>query len=240
MTTGGQIKRHTVNSRFLDEERGFWVYYPAEYDPEQTYPILYAHDGDDYLNMGRIRTIVNRLCAEGKLQPLVMVGIPVEKKYRQAEYHPEGERHQGYLSFMTEELIPFVEGQHKLTLNARERATIGSSLGAVVGCQLTWQHPGLFQTVISQSGAFYNPTTTEKLQSVSGLEDVRYYLMVGKDETHVSTSAGVVDLLEANRQLRNRLQEKGFPCRYEEFPGGHTWGLWQKNVPIALTHFWGI
>lgn len=239
MTTSGQIKRYTINSRFLDEERGFWVYYPAEYDPGRAYPVLYAHDGEDYLNMGRIRTIVNNLSAEGKLQSLVMVGIQVEKRHRTAEYHPEGERHRAYTLFITEELIPFVEGRSELGVRSHERATIGSSLGAVVGCQLAWQHPGVFQTVVSQSGAFYKPTTTEAMQSVHSSEDIRYYVMVGLDETNVSTSAGVVDLLEANRQFHRQLEAKGSPCIYEEYPGNHTWGLWQKNLPIALTHFWG-
>lgn len=238
ITPSGQVKRHTINSRFLDEERGIWVYYPADYDTGRSYPVLYAHDGEDYLNMGRIRTIANKLYSEGKLEPIVIVGIPVEKAHRNAEYHPEGSRHQAYTSFIIEELIPYVEGEGQLGVRASERATIGASLGAVAGCQLAWKHPGMFQSVISQSGAFYSEATREALHSVKQPEAGRYYFMVGTDETAVPTAAGKVDLLNDNRRLRDELEETGFQFHYEEYPGGHTWGLWQNNLPHALSHFW--
>lgn len=232
--TVGHIKRYALNSRFLDEERRFWVYYPADFDTNQPYPVLYAHDGEDYLTMGRIRTVVNEQVAAKKLQPLVIVGIPVQKKHRTAEYHPEGERHQAYVSFVTEELIPYVE----MGVKVRERATIGSSLGAVVACQLAWNHPGLFDHIISQSGAFYDSSTTAALQTVKIPGDIRYYMMVGKDEVNVPVSVGTVNFVEHNRTLCNMLREQNAPVHYEEWPGNHTWGLWQKNLPDALNYFW--
>lgn len=233
----GQIKRYALHSRFLDEERRFWVYYPAEFNSHKSYPVLYAHDGEDYLTMGRIRTVMNERVAEKKLQPLVIVGIPVQKKHRTAEYHPEGKRHQAYTSFITEELIPFVE-TGELTIKVRERATIGSSLGAVVACQLAWNHPGLFTHVISQSGAFYDAATTAALQTVKNPQDIHYYVMVGEDEVNVPVSVGTVNFVAHNRSFRNNLQEINAPLYYKEWPGNHTWGLWQKNLPDALSYFW--
>ena len=235
----GQIKRYALNSRFLDEERRFWVYYPAEFDAHKSYPVLYAHDGEDYLTMGRIRTIMNELVAKKKLHPLVIVGIPVHKKHRTAEYHPKGERHQAYTSFIAEELVPFVETK-ELAINASERATIGSSLGAVVACQLAWNYPGLFERVISQSGAFYDASTTAALQTVRNPQDIHYYLMVGEDEVSVPVSVGTVNFVEHNRAFRNMLQKLDAPFDYKECPGNHTWGLWQKNLPDALSYFWNV
>lgn len=234
----GKIERHTIQSRYLGEERRFWVYYPAHYDPDRSYPVLYAHDGEDYLNMGRIRTIVNEQTGKGNLVPIVMVGLPVAKAHRNAEYDPEGERHQAYLNLIVKELIPFVEQQHGLGILAKERATIGSSLGAVVSCQLAWNYPGLFQAVISQSGAFYSTATTAALEQMTEHPNTRYYVMVGTDETEVPTSVGIVNLLDANRRFRDLLRDKGIPFYYEEQKGGHTWGLWQQNLPDGLAYFW--
>lgn len=236
--SSGKIERHAIQSHYLGEERKFWIYYPAHYDPSRSYPVLYAHDGDDYLNMGRIRTIVNEQTAKGDLDPIVMVGVSVAKAYRNAEYDPEGERHQAYLDFTTKELIPFVEEHHGLGVQAKERATIGSSLGAVVSCQLAWHYSDLFQAVISQSGAFYSTATTAALDQVTERLNTRYYVMVGIDETEVHTSLGTVNLLDANRRFRNRLRDKGIPFKYEELKGGHTWGLWQQNLPDGLAYFW--
>lgn len=234
----GRVKRHTIDSRFLNEERGFWVYVPAHFQLENHYPILYAHDGDDYLNMGRIRTIANERIGAGTLQPIVIVGIPVDKTNRHAEYHPDGDRFQAYMSFITDELIPYVEGQGGLHIKAKERGTIGSSLGGVVGCQLAWKHPELFQVVISQSGAFYSSSMTELLHSGQQVKKVRHYFLVGTDESDVATSSGSIDFLSANRKLMELLEDIGIPFHYEERQGGHTWGLWQKNLPDALAYFW--
>lgn len=236
--TNGRVKRFTIQSRFLKEERGFWLYVPPHFDPEQHYPILYAHDGNDYLNMGRIRTIVNERTQAGTLQPIVIVGVPVEKGHRKAEYHPEGDRHQAYISFIVEELIPYVEGQDGIKIKAAERATIGSSLGGVVGCQLAWTYPDMFQIVISQSGAFYSPSMVKALDSVQHSNKTRHYFMVGNDESEVATASGPINFLQANRELMDLLEEKGIPFHYEEQKGGHTWGLWQKNLPEALAYFW--
>lgn len=232
-----QISRHAIDSRFLRETRKFWLYIPEDFDLDQPYPVLYAHDGEDYLTMGRIRTIANERYRDGTLKPIVIVGIPVDKKLRNAEYHPEGHRHRAYLSFVVEELIPYVENS-VLQLRTKERATIGSSLGGVVGCQLAWNYPEKFQIVISQSGAFYSPSTTAALHNARHLDKTRYYFMVGTNERHVSTSMGTMDFLQANRKLRNLLEEKGTPFHYEEQEGEHTWGLWQKNLPDALAYFW--
>lgn len=235
-TTHGHIKRHALKSRYLQEERRFWIYYPADFQAEKPYPVLYVHDGEDYLTMGRIRTIANEQLQAGNIQPLVMIGIPVEKRYRNAEYEPTGSRHSNYMSFIVEELMPFVEGRDGLKIRPRERAAAGASLGGVVSCQLAWKYPELFQKVISQSGAFYNKATTDALSTSN--EKTRYYFMVGTDETAVPTSAGTINILEANRQLRDRMKERGLHLHYEEWKGGHTWGLWQENIPHALTTFW--
>lgn len=237
----GRIERQTIDSHFLGEERTVWIYLPPEYDPETAYPVLYAHDGEDYLRMGRIRTIVNKQLEAGEMEPLVIVGIPVEKKYRTSEYTPQGDRHQAYLSFVTEELIPTIEGSAEGVANVKERGVIGSSLGGLVACQLAWQNNGLFDKVISQSGAFYNEKSTEALQARDPKElSGDYYVMVGTEETDVSTSAGTVNFLEANRQLKDLLKGKALSVYYKEENGNHTWGLWQQNLPHALHYFWGV
>jgi len=45
--------------------------------------------------------------------------------------------------------------------------------------------------------------------------------------------------LARNREVSRALREKGASLRYVEKEGKHTWGLWQKDLPEALTHFFG-
>ena len=43
------------------------------------------------------------------------------------------------------------------------------------------------------------------------------------------------DLIVANRELHNQLNTAGIKHSYEEFPGGHEWEYWEKNVARTLT-----
>ncbi len=67
-----------------------------------------------------------------------------------------------------------------------------------------------------------------------GAPGVKFYLVVGSYETAVSGSSDEGNLLEANRQLADILEDKGYPYLYEELPQGHSWGLWQSTIGRAL------
>jgi len=47
-------------------------------------------------------------------------------------------------------------------------------------------------------------------------------------------------LLSANRKLHRELETAGIFHRYDEFPGGHDWGYWNKHVADSLKFFAGI
>ena len=44
-------------------------------------------------------------------------------------------------------------------------------------------------------------------------------------------------LLDANRTLHQQLQEIGVNHEYEEFPGGHDWHYWSRNIETTLLFF---
>lgn len=45
------------------------------------------------------------------------------------------------------------------------------------------------------------------------------------------------DLIRANRNLHNQLNAAGIKHLYDEFPGGHEWEYWEKNVARTLLFF---
>ncbi len=40
--------------------------------------------------------------------------------------------------------------------------------------------------------------------------------------------------MEGNLRIREELRKRGIPVTYEEYPGGHDWDFWDKNIRSVL------
>ncbi|MFD1406591.1 alpha/beta hydrolase [Kroppenstedtia eburnea] len=232
------ILKKEIVSDHLGETRPFQVYLPPEHDMDQSYPVIYLQDGDDYFNLGRLATQANRLILDGQAHPFAAVAIPVDKKKRTSEYAPHGERNPLYLRFFAEELVPMVERDFPVAASVDDRVLGGSSLGGTVSLHLALTHPDRFRRVLSQSGAFL-PPTLDAIRRAESLDGLEIYQTVGKAESDVPTHMGSLNLLARNREVCRALQEKNARVLYSEQEGGHTWGFWQKDLPQALLTFFG-
>lgn len=228
--------KEKIQSTALQEERSVRVYLPPGYNELISYPVLYAQDGQDIFMFGRIATIANELILDHGMNPVIIVGIDVQKKDRTDEYAVQGSKHHAYMSFIVEELIPFVEANYPVKQERLHRILIGDSLGGTVSLDLALEYPHLFSKVISLSGAFFEPSLA-KIREKEELTNLDIWMLVGTGETAVETHLGTFDFLDWNRQAKILLEEKGATLTYTEKEGEHIWGFWQKELPVALQHF---
>lgn len=230
------MNKEIIHSQALQEERSVRVYLPPGYNDLISYPVLYAQDGQDIFMFGRIATITNELILEHGMDPIIIVGIDVQKKERTSEYAVHGEKHSAYMSFIAEELVPYIESKYSVKTDPLNRVLIGDSLGGTVSLDLALEYPDLFAKVISLSGAYFDPSL-EKIKSKDDLSYLQLWMLVGTDETAVETHLGVFDFLKWNRIAKELLEKKGVTITYSEKKGEHLWGFWQKELPVALQHF---
>ncbi len=230
------IKKESIDSTHLQTEKKVLIYLPPEFDESKSYPTLFLHDGDDYFSLGRIATQANQLIDEQKIQPLIMVAIPVEKKLRSAEYSPIGDRNVAHIKFVTEELLPYLSKHYPIDQN--QLVVGGSSLGGTVSLHLALTYPSIWNNVLSQSSAFL-PQTTTAVEEGSPLNWLTIYQTIGLHETSVPTHVGDVNLVTRNREMEQKLRKNGANLHYIEQDGDHTWGLWQPQLPDALRYFFG-
>lgn len=228
------IRKETLHSKYLNEEKKVLVYLPPGFDPSTNYPILFLHDGVDYFNLGRIITQANPMILDQTLKPLIIVGIPVNKKVRTAEYSPIGDRNQLHINFFVKELLPHL--QNKYPIDPDQIVIGGSSLGGTVSLGIVLQHPEISTNILSQSGAFV-PATIEAISEIDDLSNYRVYQSVGKSETAVPTHMGNLDLVARNREVFRLLKSKNAQVVFYEEEGDHTWGFWQRELPRALKYF---
>ena len=64
----------TIYSEALGEERTCCVYLPENFDPDQTYPVVFATDGQVLLD-GGYDTLLDELIEKGTIPPLSLIHI---------------------------------------------------------------------------------------------------------------------------------------------------------------------
>lgn len=229
------ILRREITSKYLGETRSYKLYLPPGYKPDQAYPILYAQDGEQFLNFGRGATAAQELILEQKLSPFIIAAVTVSRENRTEEYGTGRSRNNLYKSFFIEELLPAVEQE----VHISKRIVAGDSLGGTVSLDLALDRPDLFSRVLSLSGAFY-PEVMKGALRKPDLSYLTIYMLIGLEETAVPVWSGTANFLAFNREMKNIFEERGASVTYIERPGGHDWGFWQRELPEALTFFFGV
>ncbi|NHN30014.1 alpha/beta hydrolase [Paenibacillus agricola] len=230
------IVKELIPSEALGESRPVRVLLPPGYQELTTYPVIYCQDGEQFFNFGRIATILNHLVYDEGVQPAIIVGVDVDIAKRTSEYTPGDSRFDAYCQFFTEELLAFIESKYPVGATAKDRILAGDSLGGTVSLHLALNYRSLFCNVLSLSGAFLQPTQ-DRLVDETDLSWLKLYMLIGTDETEVTTKGGSFDFLEANRVAKQLFKERNCQLTYVEKPGKHIWGFWQKELPEALKLF---
>ena len=161
----GQVKafRAWAQSRvYPGTERDLWIYTPAGFDAGAAPPALMVfNDGGGYLNReGPVRAaaVFDTLTAAGEMPPTVGVFVMPGRKegspqQRSLEYDSVTD---AYVRFLTEDVLPFVEGEIgcALTTDPEWRTICGISSGGICAFTAAWYRPDAFGRVLSHCGSF--------------------------------------------------------------------------------------
>lgn len=221
----GRVVRRRLTSRVLRQTRRLITYTPVGHENDAL-PVLYVQDGMAYYRVGRLADVLEALLAHGLVRPAHLAFLEPVDRAKEYAYNPR------YLSFVTDEAIPDVEG----TLSCSgERIALGASLGGLVSATLALEYPGLFQAVATQSGAFLGaPDDPDYYQSerswvIEQVEEGR-----GKTVRWYSDTGMFEWLYPVNRRLAEVLRRKGYFSAYAERPAGHNWVNWRNGLAGLL------
>ncbi len=221
----GRVLRPRLESRFLKQTRRMITYTPKGYENEAL-PVVYVQDGVAYYRLAKLAEVLGQLLQENFIRPAHLVFIEPIDRAVEYRFNPN------YRSFVVDELVPLIDKDLQTT---SERIAMGASLGGLVSATLALEHPNLFQTVISQSGAFLGSPeeldfykgkgswVLESLQKTKRLP-MRWYSEVGTIEW----------LTDINRKVHEVLLEKGYDHIYAERNAGHNWTNWRNGLSSAL------
>ncbi len=223
----GKVIEERFASKILGNERGVYFYMPPGYgnDEDRLYPVLFVHDGGEYIRLASMVTVADNLIAAGEIDPLIMVFIdPVD---RGGEY----KNGKGFTRMIVEEIVPMVDGRFRTDMDPVARGMMGASLGGLISVQITWDNPGIFGFCASQSGAFMaNYTDAVQMVESGPPREIRYYLDWGTYEPGIAGS---------NEEMREAILRGGHELIWKVYPEGHSWGSWRAHLDDILKAFTG-
>lgn len=218
---GGALTIHRVETGLLrdDYERTIYLYRPSVKGPV---PLLIVYDGQDYLQRGKLPTIVDNLIADKRIQPIAIAFLPNGGRWRSVEYACSD----ATLNWVEQIVLPIARQQLNL-LDIKKHpgsyGVLGASAGGLMSMYTGLRLPDIFGNVLSQSGVSAldgRDFATVDLVKHKHARDIQIWMDVGKLEF----------LLEDNRRMSALLNENGYNISYREFSGAHNFTAWRDDV----------
>lgn len=245
-----KLHRHEqFHSQFLEHDRDVLVWTPPGYDDgERRYPTLYMHDGQNLFEAEtafqkgeywRVGETASSLIEDGRIEPLIIIGIYNTGEARIEEYTPTGDRTLGggnageYGRMIVEELKPMIDRTYRTRHDRDATGIAGSSLGALVSLHLALTHPAMFSKVAALSPSVWwdRKAILTTIRQARSRPPLRLWVDMG-------TAEGQRGLDDA-RLLKAALVGLGFvdggDLKYAEYEGAtHSELAWSERVGPML------
>lgn len=240
------IKHEQFPSRYLCNQRDLIVYLPPGYDgqAQRQFPVLYLHDGQNLFDGAtsfipgmdwHVGQTADQWILDGRVEPLIVVGIYNAGKQRLREYTPTRVARLGggsanrYAKFLLEEVRPFLQGQYRVLEGAENTGIGGSSLGGLVSLYLGLRKPRIFGKIAALSpSVWWNERFILRFAAAAPVRPLpRIWLDIGTRE-----GPRIVDDVE---RLRDVLTGKGWQLErnlhYQRVEGAeHNEAAWAQRV----------
>jgi predicted alpha/beta superfamily hydrolase len=258
----GELRLHEFQSRILQNTRLLRVWLPPGYNQSENggryYPVLYLNDGQNLFDPAtayigadwQVDEAATRLIEEGKVPPLIIVGIDNAQKDRAKEYlpyrsmHPPVWRPQGkhYPDFLLNEVMPFVVQRYRIAEGPDNTGLGGSSLGAIISLYTIMERPGTFGRLLLESPSlFISNRQLLKSSRTFAQWPARIFIAMGTREAgnEGHSRQAVEDVLELKHLLRRAgLGEERLLVKIDE-GAIHSEREWAKRFPEALAFLFG-
>lgn len=233
---------------FPGTTRDWWIYVPAQYDPNTPANVMIFQDGGGPIGeKGDMRApVVFDNLIHKKLMP-VTIGIfinpgvlaPTEKSQlprmnRSFEYDSVSDR---YARFLLEEILPEVEKKYKLTHDPAGRALCGGSSGGSCAFTAAWFRPDAFGKVVSAIGSFTSlhggnvyPDLIRKIEP----KPLRIFMQDGDHDLDIYAGSW----WHANMDVAAALRWSGYDYYFLQGHDGHSGKQLGVNFPEVMKWLW--
>lgn len=236
-----EVRHYSLSSERLGNTREVDIWLPEgiKAGSGAQVPLAIFFDGAEYQSRVPTPRILANLIGSGQIPPTVAIFV---SNPSQAARRTELPCNADFADFMAQELLPFVVDKTGLSFTGDKTLLAGASFGGLASACTAYRYPQQFGLVLSQSGSFWwSPANAERPEwlnaqlATSETLPIRFYLSAGRFETDFGESG----ILNANRQLEQILQVKGYPVKLDEFSAGHDYFHWRATLGQGLVYLLG-
>lgn len=219
-----------ITSETLGYSLQYRVYLPEGYDARADHPVLYLTDGQSYISRGGMPQVLDRLIADGEIEPVVAVFVDARDpdNLRSNRRNDQFLCARSYLAFYTDELIPTIEKDYPVIADREGRTIMGLSFGGLNAACFGLFGYETFSGLGMQSPANHPVPRLMTAYKEMPMLPLRIFLSTGKPD----------DNTLANRRFRTVLKDKGYDMEYVEVRKGHSWDNWRPLIDNALLYFY--
>jgi predicted alpha/beta superfamily hydrolase len=218
------------HSKILAENRKVNIYLPPGYSEKDTlkYPVIYLLDGgidEDFIHtVGLVQ--FDNFSWVNRLPESIVVGIVNVDRRRDFTYptsikkdiesYPTTGHSETFISFIEQELQPFINSQFK---TSSSKTIIGQSLGGLLACEILLHKPNLFDHYIIISPSLWwddGSLLRQSMKLPSNIyKEISIYIVVGKEGLTPGDAPHIMEadanlFAEKIKQLKNPLLHTQF------------------------------
>jgi S-formylglutathione hydrolase FrmB len=243
-----QVDTISIYCPIMQKEVKSVVVLPDNYNKKSLYPVVYLLHGysDNYAKwintVPTIKTLANEyqlilVCPDGGYSSWYF-DSPIDSTFQ-------------YETFITRDLLPYIDGHYSTISDRSARAITGLSMGGHGALYLAIRNKDLFASAGSMSGGVDLRTSTKKFdiaKRIGSIEtnaaewDNRSVVNMVSDlknkELNLIIDCGVSDFFyQINAGLHRRLMALNIDHDYIERPGSHNWDYWTNSIQYQLLYF---
>ncbi|MFC9846813.1 enterochelin esterase [Streptomyces sp. NPDC060223] len=252
----GRVEQHRVTATALGADRDVWVYLPPGHEQRgaggrnratgsggaDPLPVLVLCDGDMWFGRLGLGRTLDALIADGALPPLAV--LSPDAVDRHTRWNELGGREE-FVSFLTDELLPWAAGRWPLTADPGRTVVAGQSLGALTALFAAHLRPDRFGNVLAQSASLWwrpgLPPGVPK-SAVAGIPWViGLYTEAGPRPITIHLDVGLHEglMVDHSRVVHESLTSAGYRMTFNEYNGGHDYACWHSALADGLVRLLG-
>jgi S-formylglutathione hydrolase FrmB len=243
-----QVDTVAVFSSKMKKEVKNVVIVPENYTARKHYPVVYLLHGysDNYAKwVTAVPSIKNYatqfqlilVCPDGGFSSWYM-DSPIDRTSQ-------------YESYITKDLLPYIDTHYSTIPERSQRAITGLSMGGHGALYLAIRNKSLFGSAGSMSGGVDLRSSTKKFDIAKRIGTIETHpdewdnrsvinIVDGlkNNELNLIIDCGVSDIFyQINAGLHRRLLALNIDHDYIERPGAHNWDYWTNSILYQLTYF---
>ena len=223
----GRIETLTWDSESLGYEREVQVYLPPGYDEStERFGLLVVHGGDQALARGHMDRSLDNLVGR-TVAPLIVAFVP--------EAHWSESMSSGIVKYsraLGQELIRRLDTTYRTIARPEARGVMGAGAAAVVAIYATFERPGLFGKLATQS--LYMRDLEDDVHELIASSDGRQLDLYIEWSRHDLKEYSRIDARAESQAVVKALEKKGYRPVAHEAPGGSGWGGWRQRNDRVL------